>query len=270
MKIDITNYEEFFLLYIDNELSVTQKAAVESFLQENPVYQKELSLLQQLVLEPATIEYEDKTLLYRFDALEARLPIDFKKTLYRTETPIVKGFFTKGRMRALSAVAALLLVMIGYKYAIKVPEQPVVQLNTIASLKAHNSTKNITSSTATSPAAIQYSNSISVKNIQENKKEILKLKPEAIVVIAPETTTNSLASIEKMEQPTAVQNVSIPNNTSNSIVATDPTESFEELNTENPDRVIYVANLEIDGDKLRGITRRVAAFLRRNKTEKEK
>ena len=47
-------------------------------------------------------------------------------------------------------------------------------------------------------------------------------------------------------------------------------ESFEEINTDNNDRVIHFSNIELDGDKFRGITRRLGAIFKRNKNEKNK
>lgn len=52
MNINRQNYEEHFLLYVDNELTVTQKKAVETFIQENPDLEEELVMLQQSVLHP--------------------------------------------------------------------------------------------------------------------------------------------------------------------------------------------------------------------------
>ena len=46
--------------------------------------------------------------------------------------------------------------------------------------------------------------------------------------------------------------------------------SYEIIDTEDPNRTIYIANFEIDGNKFRGLTRRVSALLKRNKSEKEK
>jgi hypothetical protein len=47
MIIDRHNYEECFILYWDNELTVSQKQAVENFVKENTDLQEEFKLLGQ-------------------------------------------------------------------------------------------------------------------------------------------------------------------------------------------------------------------------------
>ncbi|MER3464244.1 MAG: hypothetical protein C4329_07330 [Chitinophagaceae bacterium] len=61
INITHSNYEEYLLLYVDNELSPEQKAAVDAFLALHPDLQAELELLQSVVLptEEITINKED-------------------------------------------------------------------------------------------------------------------------------------------------------------------------------------------------------------------
>lgn len=46
------NYEEYFVMYIDDELNAAERSAVEFFLQQNPDLEEELIMLQQSVLRP--------------------------------------------------------------------------------------------------------------------------------------------------------------------------------------------------------------------------
>lgn len=60
------NYEEYFLLYADDELSAAEKIAVEEFVMLNPDLREELITLQQLKIKPeANIIFENKNLLFK-------------------------------------------------------------------------------------------------------------------------------------------------------------------------------------------------------------
>jgi anti-sigma factor RsiW len=63
--ITISNYEEWLVAYIDNELTPEQRKAVEAFADQHITVQKELELLQQTRLQPEAIVFPDKESLYR-------------------------------------------------------------------------------------------------------------------------------------------------------------------------------------------------------------
>lgn len=52
MEVNRHNYEEYFLLYIDNELSVAERNAVDVFVEQNPDLRPELEALQQSLFLP--------------------------------------------------------------------------------------------------------------------------------------------------------------------------------------------------------------------------
>jgi anti-sigma factor RsiW len=66
MTINRNNYEEFFLLYVDQELSDADRRAVEIFVSENPDLEQELSMLQGTRISPdESISFADKDALLR-------------------------------------------------------------------------------------------------------------------------------------------------------------------------------------------------------------
>ena len=64
MIINRHNYEEFFLLYVDNELSESDRAAVEQFVRQNPDLAEEMEMLKQSVLPGENLLFEQKEILY--------------------------------------------------------------------------------------------------------------------------------------------------------------------------------------------------------------
>ena len=65
MNIDRHNYEEFFLLYVDNELCARERNAVDAFVQQNPDLERELRMLQETVINVDPVIFYDKTSLLK-------------------------------------------------------------------------------------------------------------------------------------------------------------------------------------------------------------
>ncbi len=296
MKINNQNYESYFLLYVDNELSTAEQKEVELFIQENPAYAKELNSIKLAVLEAEEIIFEDKVTLYRLQEMEAALSGTFKKSLYRNEAKIVKGFFSTSRMKMIASVAAVLFLLLGYK----------MNFNNPISTQLENQNNNAASNTSINPSysTIANNNTVSVSNTAtENKSEKaiasivntvansnntnVLLVNEPIVAQTGKTETtnifsraepvtnntnivsdNPISATEANNKSTYVANDAV--NLSETSSESNEAEQFTPLNMEDNDRTLYIANFEIDGDKLRGISRRINAFFKRNKNEKQK
>lgn len=65
MTINRDNYETFFLLYVDNELSATEKTAVEAFAAQHADLQEELLQLRNTVLPADELMFTDKLDLFK-------------------------------------------------------------------------------------------------------------------------------------------------------------------------------------------------------------
>ena len=66
MKITESNYEEYLLLYIDDELTSIERNAVETFVQQHPQYAAELEVLQQAKFcHEDTMDFASKNALFK-------------------------------------------------------------------------------------------------------------------------------------------------------------------------------------------------------------
>lgn len=72
--ITLSNYEEWLVLYIDDELNAGQRRSVEKFIAGNPALQKELALLERTKLLPDQIVFTGKESLYRREEKVRSLP----------------------------------------------------------------------------------------------------------------------------------------------------------------------------------------------------
>ena len=63
-SIGLNNYEDKFLLYVDNELSDQEKKAVETFVLQHPTLQSTFTTLKNTILPLESIKHPNKEELY--------------------------------------------------------------------------------------------------------------------------------------------------------------------------------------------------------------
>jgi hypothetical protein len=61
----LDNYEEWLVLYMDDELTAVQRKTVEEFIAVHPAVKKDLAAFQQIKLQPEKIIFTNKEILYR-------------------------------------------------------------------------------------------------------------------------------------------------------------------------------------------------------------
>ncbi len=93
MDINRNNYETFFLLYLDGELTAAEQAEVENFLTTHADLQKEFSLLQFTIQRPADTVFEPKELLYRREEKRKIIPIYWSRIAAALLLILAGGWF---------------------------------------------------------------------------------------------------------------------------------------------------------------------------------
>jgi hypothetical protein len=234
------------------------------------------------------------------------LSTSFKKSLKKTtvsEGILIKSFGFNQHKFTYAAIAACLMVFIGYQQLTKsqLSDSQVSNSSStnskVSNSLATNSNKvlvpNVSSaSTASTKSEVTVISNSNKQELVNNIKPITKTKKEILILEKTNTSELGIAKTNRnvsiaIAEPTANNSIlnnqaiitKLPSSYNNPITidamvenTTDEkaTTSYELIDTEDPNRTISIANFEIDGAAFRGITRRISALLKRNKSEKEK
>lgn len=234
------------------------------------------------------------------------LSTSFKKSLKKetaSEAKIITPFGFNQHKFTYAAIAACLMVFIGYQQLTKsqLSDSQVSSSSATNSMVSNslatNSNKvlipNVSSaSTASAKSEVTVISNSNKQELVNNIKSIKKTKKEILILEKLNTSELEIAKTNRnvsiaIAEPTANNSIlnnqaiitKLPSSYNNPITidamvenTTDEkaTTSYELIDTEDPNRTISIANFEIDGAAFRGITRRISALLKRNKSEKEK
>ena len=272
--VNLSNYEEYLLLYTDNELNPAQRAAVEQFAAENLAVQKELNLLRFTRLQPEVVEFPDKASLYRREEKVRAMPVRW----WRAAAAILilaLGLSTVWMISRRSDEASVAGASPG-KEQIKSPtpilpenskEELAVTKDTAHSLQVQES-KLATNSTDITPADRKVK-----QTVQPTKNEFQPDKKDALASRQPDNKSNNLPepvynpNVVTSQNAVAVQSVPKNNNPKGILTKTDVTNNTGSSPDIKPGIDFAVANqplteIETDGNdgkknKLRGFFRKV-------------
>lgn len=210
--IHLSNYENWFLMYADGELTAIEQEAVLEFVKQNPSLQEEFELLASIRFQPEeNVALEDKFSLTStyFEEVETKysfapdLSVQFpnKDLLYKKErTPVVSMF----RYVAVAAATVVTAGIIWWMMGEAEMQQPIVQAVPRPSLPsvptqlepAPIKTLQVSSSVASE------SNNFAINLPKQNSKAQTSVI-ENKNVVAPEM--ESIASVEPVALPVAVE-----------------------------------------------------------------
>ncbi len=244
-SIGFNNYEEKFLLYVDDELSNQEKQSVETFVLQHPTLQSTFTTLKNTVLSLEIIQHPNKEELYK----KERKPIIFY--LQRV------------------AVAAVFIGFVAFIWNLNSPKttttiattqsnKVVNSINTTATNKsAENSIVKENIVVATNTKEVKNSNTIIVKNTQPEKRKIENNLVATVTknIQQPLTNQSTIAQNNQAQvnntQTLVANNTTVNNSNTNSnnitaaLAANNTTDGIQNSNNYTAKQVVYKS---LDGD----------------------
>jgi hypothetical protein len=341
MKINQHNYEHYFLMYIDNELSAEERAAVNDFIMQYPKYANKLEALQQLKISPDTLIYENKFSLYKLSEQDEQCIVyfenemtseekasfenklsehitlqssvkqwqgaflttptnieidsDFKNSLYKKSAQI-KPLWATVTLRRWASVAAILLVVIGVSLfnaknkqeasyftnnnvgKIELNKKAFIETNKGADINGTKSAIAVNKIKKEKLLPIVNANGLGQNDYANSNLNSLNNKniaaPNNDVAIVPKAAidtkaTNEISALPMEILPTSISNVN--EEAKNNFEAITPIQvQYINIDTDEEDRSVNIAILEIDGAKFREFSRKITNLFKRNKPENDK
>ncbi len=215
---------------------------------------------------------------------------EFKNGLKKESTSkgiLIKAFGFNQHKFTYTAAAALLMLFVGYKQLTN-----TTQPNTLAAITTNTASENTITPSAIKKVAVLLPET---KTNQQTTVVALAQAIEPANVIASNSNTlvnqpilvvETEAKYETIEANASSNNTSLlsdkiinesTNASTNSIDSDDAfvkdanlPVSYEVIDTEDPNRSIYIANFEIDGNRFRGLKRKVNSLFKNNNTDRNK
>ncbi len=261
-SINEINYEEQFLLFLDNELTEAENEQTKAFLIAHPELQDSFELLQATKLPQETISFGDKSVLYQKEERK----------------PVVIGWW---RMAVAAALIGL-MVMVWNLIPSGKQVDPLVKTGKTAvaptktnSLKVYgvNSAETLANNAIkkNTVSATLKNNSDAPQLTANNNNELVLTTPNNEVL-----ANLNAAELANTEQPTTtiaanntvpitvLENTDHANQLGHATATPDGSNDaamvhqtvYKELDTDDENKSLYLGNLELNRDKLRGFFRK--------------
>ncbi|HEX8357897.1 MAG TPA: hypothetical protein VF610_10810 [Segetibacter sp.] len=276
--ISLSNYEEYFLLLVDDELSATEKEDVEKFVLQHPQLQKQFTQLQQTKLMPPTLSFKGKAALYRREKIRRIIPIAW------------------ARFTVAAAVMALAFSVWMFNkadnhqppVAISKPAEPPAKKGVNTQIKKPVTQQTVAASTqqkqpneVKTPVKIQNQkepkSSLALAAKQKNR---MKETEPSIVAKSTKTTKEPNAQKEQKYDEQAIVNADTDTNHEPSVLPETKTIArlakrpvfteepvlfshtlYKEIEADEEEKTVYIGSSQINKNKLKGLFKKASGFL---------
>jgi hypothetical protein len=257
--INEINYEEQFLLFLDNELTESENEQTKSFLVAHPELQASFELLQQTKLPQETISFGDKSVLYQKEA----------------NKPVAMGWW---RMAVAAAMIGL-MIMVWNLLPTSKQADPMVKAGKTTALPTKTNNLKVTGAEVTEALATNATKNSTVSATLKNNNVASQLaatnnneSTTATNEVLANLTTAELAATDQPATsiatnntvPTVLENADHANQLGHATATPDGSNDasmmqqtvYKELDTDDENKSLYLGNLELNRDKLRGFFRK--------------
>ncbi len=289
-SIHFDNYEEYFLLSTDEELSAKENEEVEKFVLKHPELQTEYTLLKQTRLEPEAIIFKGREILYRKEEKERRIIFSNWMRISAAAAIVsiiaMTWLFTQNNHPS-AGNYAVVAVKKDVKPVIEknvkpvqptVTEQPVAALHQKAGLKAETKTK----------AKVRVAKTNNLKRDEDAlavnqpvKKDVIA-KPGNNLPKPEMTRPEQIYSepVASVKQPDKKSNTDFVKNNDNTNVLTNETKVqpstlvkdavYREIDTnEDEEQSFYIGSAEINKKKLKGLFKKAASLFEKKSNKND-
>lgn len=279
-EIGIDNYEEYFLLYTDDELSEDEKESTERFVLQHPKLQAEFTLLQQTKLPIEKIEFAGKEKLYKKEKERRLIPFYFPRIAVAAAMVMLVTLGWQLSSHKNSSTATLEKSTHARKPIIapatkaELPKETVNPTQEQAGVQSKGDKHEVKISLNVSDKKKQFAAITNDRNKGEKTPDVSVEQPvQYIVLTAPpatETVIQKQPSIEKIKQaevlkPLEEADTDETNTQAASTLLSDNNIAqpavYKELNTDEDNHTVYVGAFQLNKTKINGFLKSASHLL---------
>jgi hypothetical protein len=271
--VHIGNYQEFFILYADDELSDSVKAEVQQFIYDHPELQAEVEALEQAKLIPEKVVFPGKEKLYWHEKGRRPLVMNWRKYAAAAAVLLVAGsvWIMNQPAKEITHVVAEVKKVPNTSSPLNEKASADAEKKEQETSKPHQISARDKRKTSWQPAGhittvtslpntaiVQQTTNmqkIEVKTDRSTREKpvILVPQPDLALIndVHPEVKNNTgFAKLETADEPVKIID---------GVMENDDAVSFSENNSSS----VYLANIPVDNPSLKPLLRKASRFINR-------